>query len=187
MSIVKEIVDALGGRIHINSAQDIGTTITMIMELGTVCGKDKVTDIKEFKSRQLRKLKDRKIILIAEDMEDSRDVLATLLEDMGFEVDSAENGEEAVDMFIESEEGYYKAVLMDIEMPVMDGCQATLMIRGLNRSDSSLPVIAMTACAFEKDKDEARRSGMDDYLTKPLTMSRLEEMLKLWITESVAQ
>lgn len=187
MSIVKEIMDALGGSIHIDSTLDMGTTVNITMDFKATCGKDKVVDIQEFKSQQLRQLKDRKIILVAEDMEDNRDVLTTFLEDMGFEVDVAENGEEVVDMFMESEEGYYKAILMDIEMPVMDGCQATLMIRGLNRFDSNLPIIAMTACAFEEDEDEARGSGMDDYLTKPLTMNRLEEKLKRWTTESVAQ
>ncbi len=187
MSIVKEIVDALGGRIHIDSALNMGTTVNVTMDFKAANGKDKVTDIHEFKIQQIRQLKDRKIVLIAEDMEDNREVLTMFLEYMGFEVDAAENGEDVVDMFMESEEGYYKAILMDIEMPVMDGCQATLMIRGLNRSDSNLPIIAMTACAFEEDEEEARKAGMDDYLTKPLTMSRLEEKLKSWITESVAQ
>ena len=68
-------------------------------------------------------------------------------------------------------------------MPVMNGCQATMMIRGLNREDSKIPIIAMTANAFTEDKTEAMRAGMNDYLTKPLKMKQLADMLKQWVTE----
>ena len=80
-------------------------------------------------------------------------------------------------MFMDSEEGFYRAILMDIEMPVMNGYQATLMIRGLNRSDNDIPIIAMTANAFSDDKEEACRVGMDGYLTKPLRMECLQKTL----------
>ena len=87
------------------------------------------------------------------------------------------NGEQAVDMFIESEEGTYKAVFMDIEMPVLDGYKASLMIRGLNRRDKNIPIIALTANAFQSDREKALKAGMDDYLTKPLKMEALSELL----------
>lgn len=183
MSIIREIIDALGGQIHIESIKDVGTTVSVALDLKPASGEKLVGDIEAFKRQERRKIQDKKIILIAEDLADNREVAQTLLEDLGFEVNAAENGEEAVDLFIESEEGFYKAIFMDIEMPVMNGCQATMMIRGLNREDSKIPIIAMTANAFTEDKTEAMRAGMNDYLTKPLTMKQLADMLKQWVKE----
>lgn len=183
MSIAREIIDALGGQIHIESMKGAGTTVSVELELKPASGEKPVRDIEEFKRQERRKLLDRKIILIAENLVDNREVVQTLLEDLGFEVNAAENGEEAVDMFIESEEGFYKAIFMDIEMPVMNGYQATMMIRGLNREDSNIPIIAMTANAFAEDKTEAMQAGMNDYLTKPLKMKQLADMLKVWVKE----
>lgn len=183
MSIAREIIDALGGQIHIESMKGAGTTVSVELELKPASGEKPVRDIEEFKRQERRKLLDRKIILIAENLVDNREVAQTLLEDLGFEVNAAENGEEAVDMFIESEEGFYKAIFMDIEMPVMNGYQATMMIRGLNREDSNIPIIAMTANAFAEDKTEAMQAGMNDYLTKPLKMKQLADMLKVWVKE----
>lgn len=183
MSISKEIIDALGGSIHIDSTKDVGTTVSVELELKTASGEKPIRDIEEFKRQERRKLQDKKIILIAEDLADNREVLQTHLEDLGFEVNSAEDGEAVVDMFIESEEGFYKAIFMDIEMPVMDGYQATMMIRGLNRSDNNIPIIAMTGKAFESDKTNAKKAGMNDYLIKPLKINKLNRMLKTWLKE----
>ena len=134
-------------------------------------------DIAEYKLKQFEELKERKIVLIAEDEIDNREVLEIYLRDMGYEVDAAINGEDVVDMFMESEEGFYKAIFMDLEMPVLNGHQATIMIRGLNRSDSNLPIVAMTANAFEDDRKKAAHSGMNHYLTKPLKMEQLTSLL----------
>lgn len=183
MSITREIIDALGGQIHIESMKDVGTTVSVELDLKPASGQKPIRDIEAFKRQERRKIQDKKIILIAENLVDNREVAQTLLEDLGFEVDAAENGEEAVDLFIESEEGFYKAIFMDIEMPVMNGYQATMMIRGLNREDSKIPIIAMTANAFAEDKTEAMRAGMNDYLTKPLKMKQLADMLKRWVKD----
>ena len=86
-------------------------------------------------------------------------------------------------MFMDSEEGFYKAILMDIEMPVLNGYQATMMIRGLNRTDCDVPVIAMTANVFADDKAEADKVGMNDYVTKPLKREKLLDVLKTWIDD----
>ena len=120
---------------------------------------------------------------MAEDMRDNREVISTYLEDLGFEVDASENGEDLVDMFMESEEGFYKAVFMDIEMPVMDGCQAAVTIRGLNRRDSDIPIIAMTANVFKDDRERAMTAGMNEYLVKPIKMEQLREAVERLVND----
>ena len=181
MSIVRKIVDALQGEISIESAEGRGTRVTVDLDFRIADGVTKISDIEDFKRQEQIRLKERKIVLVAEDIVDNKEVLVTYLEDLGYESETAANGEIAVDLFMESEEGFYKAVLMDIEMPVMNGYQATLMIRGLNRSDKDIPIIAMTANAFKDDRARAEKVGMDGYLTKPLKMEELRNMLKVWI------
>lgn len=129
--------------------------------------------------KQIAKLREKKIVLVAEDEVDNCEVLVTYLKDMGYDVDTAENGEDVVDIFMDSEVGFYKAIFMDIEMPVLNGYQAAIMIRGLNRQDSSVPIVAMTANAFADDRKKAAHSGMDHYLTKPLRMEQLEALLNI--------
>ena len=181
MSIVKRIVDMLEGTIDIESSEGEGTTVTVVFDFQVEEGKQRADDIEAFKQEKLRRLEERRIVLVAEDMWDNREVVMSYLEDLGFEADSATNGEEAVDRFMESEEGFYKAIFMDVEMPVMDGHQATLMVRGLNRSDADIPIIAMTANAFADDRDKALAAGMNDYMSKPLKREALEQMLRRWI------
>lgn len=183
MSIVKEIIDAMGGTIHIDSILNGGTTVTVDLELKTTAGEKCVSDIEAFRRQMQKRIREKKIVLVAEDLKDHEAVLAAFFEDLGFEAICAANGEDVVDWFMESEEGYYKAIFMDIEMPILDGYQASLMIRGLNRSDSNIPIIAMTANAFDADKEKAKQAGMSDYLTKPLKMEQLGEMVNKWIKE----
>lgn len=177
MAIVRSIVDMLNGEIKIQSEEGIGTEIEVCFRFKVGSIKNKVDDINRFKKKELKKLQEKKIVLLAEDKKFNREVLVTYLEEIGFTVDTAENGEEVVDMFMESEEGLYKAIFMDVRMPIIDGCQATIMIRNLNRSDNNIPIIAMTANAFESEKERAINSGMDYFLTKPLKMERLLEFL----------
>ena len=181
MAIVKQTLDAMGGRIHIDSHINVGTTVTVELDFIPAEGKKEVTDIETFMEEQQKELENRKIVLIAEDMIDNREVMATYLEDLGYEVDCVENGEDAVDIFMESEPGFYKMVFLDIEMPVLNGFQTSMMIRALNRSDNDIPIIAMSANAFEDDKSRARESGMTDYLTKPIKMEKLEHLLEKYI------
>ena len=101
-----------------------------------------------------------------------------ILEEAGFSVDVAENGQAAVDMLSASEAGYYQVVLMDVQMPVMDGYEATKAIRKLaNKRLASVPILAMTANAFEEDKQEALKSGMDGHIAKPIDIDKLLETL----------
>lgn len=117
-------------------------------------------------------------ILLAEDLELNQEIAVAILEDAGFSTEVAANGQIAVDMLKNSEPGYYQLVLMDVQMPVMNGYEATKEIRSLeNKELSSIPIIAMTANAFEEDKREAIRSGMNGHIAKPIEIKNLFETL----------
>lgn len=112
--------------------------------------------------------------LVVDDNEINREVMKELLIYHGFEVDEAANGFEAVEKIKAKEPGYYHFILMDIEMPVMDGYEAAVKIRKLkNRIRANIPVIALTANAFIENRERARAAGMDDFLVKPISSDRL--------------
>ena len=117
-------------------------------------------------------------LLVAEDNDLNREIVAYLLEDAGAHADFAVNGQEAVDAFAASAPNHYDAVLMDIMMPVLDGLETARKIRQLPRPDAgAVPIIAMTANAFAEDQQKASQAGMNDYLTKPLEVLRLHATL----------
>ena len=113
-------------------------------------------------------------ILLAEDVDLNQEIACTLLNESGFSTEVADNGKIALEMVSKSEPGYYQVVLMDIQMPVMNGYEATKAIRKLeNKELASIPIIAMTANAFEEDKQEALRSGMNGHIPKPIDIDNL--------------
>ncbi|MCI9360972.1 MAG: response regulator [Hungatella sp.] len=117
-------------------------------------------------------------ILLAEDNELNQEIAAAILNEAGFSTEIASNGQIAVDMLKNSEPGYYRLVLMDVQMPVMGGYEATKLIRGLeNKKLSSIPILAMTANAFEEDRQEALRCGMNGHIAKPIDIDKLFETL----------
>ena len=117
-------------------------------------------------------------ILLAEDNELNQEIAAALLEEAGFQVEVAGNGKEAVEKLQNSEPGYYQVILMDIQMPVMNGYEATRKIRELeDKRLASIPILAMTANAFEEDKQEALRNGMNGHIAKPIDIGMLMETL----------
>ncbi len=117
-------------------------------------------------------------ILLAEDVEMNQEIAAAILGDAGFSTEIAGNGEIAVDMLKKSKPGYYQLVLMDVQMPVMNGYEATREIRRLeNPKLASIPIIAMTANAFEEDKQEALKCGMNGHIPKPIDIDNLFETL----------
>lgn len=123
-----------------------------------------------------------KTVLLAEDDELNTEIAKTLLEADGLTVETAENGQQALDMYKASEPNYYDVILMDIRMPVMDGLEAAKLIRRSERTDaSSVPIIAMTANAFDDDMKKSVECGMNGHLSKPIDMNRIREVLtKIW-------
>lgn len=118
-------------------------------------------------------------LLLVEDNELNREIAQELLVESGFVVETAQDGAVAVDMVKNSQPGYYRLVLMDVQMPVMDGYNATKAIRALeNKKLASVPIIAMTANAFDEDRRYAIESGMDDHIAKPINISKLLDVLK---------
>ncbi len=117
-------------------------------------------------------------ILLAEDNELNQEIAAAILGDAGFDTEIANNGEEAVNLLANSEPGYYQLILMDVRMPIMDGYEAARTIRALEDKElASIPIIAMTANAFEEDKKEAIHCGMNGHLAKPIDIAMLFDTL----------
>lgn len=126
-----------------------------------------------------------KRILLAEDNELNREIAVELLSDLGAVIDCAFNGAEAVARFKESPTQYYSLILMDVQMPVMDGYTATRTIRGLPRPDAaSIPILAMTADAFMEDILAAKASGMNGHLAKPLDIPAMKREISKFIGNS---
>lgn len=120
-------------------------------------------------------------ILVAEDNDLNKEIICTLLAQIGYEVDHAENGQICLDMFNNSPQGYYSAILMDIRMPVMTGYEATVKIRSSDRSDSDIPIIAMTADAFSSDIKHCLDSGMNAHIAKPVDIKEVTKTLEKYI------
>ncbi len=124
-----------------------------------------------------------KRILLAEDNELNWEIAETILSEVGFELERAENGQICVDKFTQSKPGFYDIILMDIRMPVMNGYEAAKAIRALERSDVNLPIIAMTADAFSDDIQRCLECGMNEHVAKPIDMNRLTQILKKYLLE----
>ena len=121
-------------------------------------------------------------VLLAEDVEVNAEIMMMTLSMQGMEVDHALNGEEAVRMFRDQAAGYYDAVLMDMRMPVMDGLEATRAIRALDHGDATtVPIIALTANAFEEDVQRSMQAGLNAHLSKPVEPEILFETLETLI------
>ncbi len=117
-------------------------------------------------------------ILLVEDNELNQEIATVILSEAGFQVERAENGRKAVEMVSQSQPGHFQLVLMDVQMPVMSGYEATKLIRRLeNRELANIPILAMTANAFEEDKQEALRVGMNGHISKPINIKKLLETL----------
>jgi CheY-like chemotaxis protein len=137
-----------------------------------------------FKEKQQASLAGRRILL-AEDTEGNAEIMMDILSLEDAEADHAENGKIAVEMFEKSEPGTYAAILMDIRMPVMDGLEATAAIRALNRPDAKkIPIIALSANAFDEDVQRSLQAGMNAHLTKPVDVDHLFQTLGELIYEA---
>ena len=177
MPIVKKLVDLMQGTITVESELGKGTKFTLTLS-------HRIADTAETKSENEYSNEDRigdyagKRILLAEDNELNAEIARTILEEEGFLVERAEDGIVCIDMLQKAASDYYDLILMDIQMPNMNGYHATRTIRALNDSGkTNIPILAMTANAFEEDKREAFRCGMNGHLAKPINVSELMKEL----------
>lgn len=174
LSISKNIMDLMGGHITVNSVQGAGSTFVVDVRLETQAGGTKEDCIAAKAETQAPAehhgydFTGRRVLLV-EDHPLNTEIAVKLLRRVGFAVDTAGNGLQAVEKFSLSAPGYYDAVLMDIRMPLMDGLTATQNIRRLKNSDAqTVPIIAMTANAFEDDVEKSLQAGMNAHLAKPI-------------------
>lgn len=125
-----------------------------------------------------------KRILVVEDNDLNREIATEILAMTGAAVEAAENGKEAVDMVTASGEGYYDLILMDLQMPVMNGYEATIALRAMDRADAkTVPIVAMTANAFLEDIQQSKACGMNEHMSKPLDVDQLQRMLARWLSK----
>ena len=180
MSIVKNIVDLMGGTITVDSKKNQGSEFIVKLSLDRQSQEDiqKETEAIEAKNRAGVADFSSMRLLLADDMPINRQIAIKLLEKQGFTVETAENGKEAVDKVKAAEPGYYNAVLMDVQMPVMGGYEATKAIRELDdEARRKIPVIAMTANAFAEDVKKAKDAGMNAHIAKPIDVKNMIEVL----------
>ncbi|MGN1349796.1 MAG: hybrid sensor histidine kinase/response regulator [Anaerovoracaceae bacterium] len=176
LSIVRQIVDLMKGQIEVFSEQNKGTVFEVSVPVKVVEKREEKKNPQE-ESPDYSGLQNLRV-LIAEDNCMNYDIVCELLTDYGMIVSRAENGAEAVKMMEESEPWTYDLILMDIQMPVMNGLEATRNIRGLNRADAAkIPVIAMTANVSGEDIADCMQAGMDDHVAKPFKLQKLLETI----------
>lgn len=170
MSIVKGLVELMKGSISVTSKKGVGSTFEVVIPF-----KIAPEIVKNTKDSKVS-IKGKKVLLV-EDNDLNREIAKTLLEDEGVLVSEAVDGLNALKVFEESEIGYFDLILMDVVMPNMNGLSATRAIRELNRIDSNLPIIALSANAYAEDIKKTKDAGMDDYVSKPFKIENLVEMI----------
>ena len=178
MAITKSIVDLMGGTIKVVTASEKGSEFIVYLALESAEGgaseeseNRSESEAREFDFSSLR-------LLLVEDNEINREIATLLLSEMGFALDTAENGKIAVEQVARSASAPYDAVLMDIQMPEMDGYEATAAIRALDDPTlAQVPIIAMTANAFAEDIKRAEDAGMNGHIAKPLDMAQMTQVL----------
>ena len=174
MPISKKLIEKMGGTITFESAEGIGTTFVIRIPFKI----DLDVDIREEQADVSEKSIKGLHILLAEDNELNMEIAEFVLQNEGAEVSKAWNGEETVELFRKSESGEFDAILMDIMMPVMNGYEATKMIRSLDREDAKvIPIIAMTANAFTEDRLRAKEAGMNEHIAKPFDTKLLVKII----------
>ena len=181
MPIVHDLVIKMQGTIEVTSSLGNGTTFTVMLPL-EICntdasgnteqsGEDTPDSVEELDGNGRK-------VLIAEDNEINMEIGVEILRMFGFEVEQAWNGKEALDLFRESEENEYALIVMDMKMPVMDGCEAARQIRRLNRPDAkTIPIIAATANAFTEDIALTQKAGMNAHISKPIDFDVLKKTI----------
>ena len=174
MAIAKNLIEKMGGTITMESEKDVGTTFVIRVPFKTDPDADKREKQKDVSENSIKGLH----ILLAEDNELNMEIAEFVLQNEGADVTKAWNGQEAVELFRNSEPGELDVILMDIMMPVMNGYEATQMIRSLDREDAkTIPIIAMTANAFTEDRIRAKEAGMNEHVAKPVDVEVLVKVI----------
>ena len=174
MSIAKNLIEKMGGSISFESEERVGTTFVIRVPFKINLEADKRVEQGDVSEKSIKGLH----ILLVEDNELNMEIAEFVLQNGGADVTKAWNGKEAVELFRKSEPGGFDAILMDIMMPVMNGYEATKMIRSLDREDAkTIPIIAMTANAFMEDRQKAKEAGMNEHIVKPVDVELLIKVI----------
>ncbi len=175
LAISKEIVDQLGGSIQLESVKDQGTTFTIELEFEVDANAGACADSSAETGVSLSGRR----ALLAEDNQLNAEIATFMLQQEGIQVETASNGQEAVDKFKRSPVGYYDMILMDEMMPVLSGTEATRVIRLMDRPDAkTMPIIAVTANAFSDDQERSADAGMTAHVSKPLDATQLIKVIR---------
>ena len=174
MPITKKLVEKMGGTITFKSEEGAGSTFVIRVPFKIDLDTDKSKEQKDLSEKTIKGLH----ILLAEDNELNMEIAEFMFQNEGTEVTKAWNGQEAVELFEKSRPGEFDVILMDIMMPVMNGYEATKMIRSLDREDAKvIPIIAMTANAFAEDRLRAKEAGMNEHIAKPVDAKLLVKII----------
>ena len=174
LSISRKLVEKIGGTITFESEKGVGTTFVIRVPFKIDLDADKREEQKDVSEKSIKGLH----ILLAEDNELNMEIAEFVLQNEGADVTKAWDGQEAVELFRNSEPGEFDVILMDIMMPVMNGYETTKMIRSLDREDAkAIPIIAMTANAFTEDRIRAKEAGMDEHVAKPVDVELLIKVI----------
>lgn len=181
LPIVKSLIEQMGGTIQVESTQGVGTKFTVDLTL-TLASREEVYSSPEASAEaEHAKLRGRRILL-AEDNDLNAEIAIELLGEKGLLIERAADGEECCTMLAQAPEGYYDLVLMDIQMPRMNGYEAAAKIRGMaDVKKAGIPIIAMTANAFAEDRQAALDAGMNAHVAKPIDMAVLLPTLLRWL------
>jgi len=174
MPITKKLVEKMGGTVTFESEKGVGTTFVIRVPFKIDLDADKREEQTDASEKSIKGLH----ILLAEDNELNMEITEFVLQNEGADLTKAWDGQEAVELFRNSEPGEFDVILMDIMMPVMDGYEAAKMIRSLDREDAKeIPIIAMTANAFTEDRIKAKAAGMDEHVAKPVDVELLIKVI----------
>lgn len=178
MAITKKIVDMMNGTIAVKSKLGVGTEFDVCLTF-RIAGEKKAAakPLPAQTKAEIEAALQGKHILLVEDNKLNQEIAQTILTEAGFVIDTADDGTVAVEKLRQSAAGRYDLVLMDIQMPLMDGYEATRRIRALNTENALIPIIAMTANAFDEDKEKALAAGMNGHLAKPINICLLKKAI----------